>query len=92
MGFISTLLGRKGVMACTWAVESVVVNHLQNQLVYLNGKEDIAAYSAVESILQDEKNHRDTGRLQGGTTNVWYQPLRCCISGFTEIIIRFGMR
>jgi ubiquinone biosynthesis monooxygenase Coq7 len=92
MGFISTLLGRKGVMACTWAVESVVVNHLQNQLVYLNGKEDIAAYSAVESILQDEQNHRDTGRLQGGTTNFWYQPFRCCISGFTEIIIRFGMR
>ena len=79
-------------MACTWAVESVVVNHLKSQLIYLKSKDDIAAYSAVKSILQDEENHRDTGQLQGGTTNIWYQPLRCCISAFTEAIIRFGMR
>jgi 3-demethoxyubiquinol 3-hydroxylase len=45
MGFISSLLGTKGIMACTWAVESVVINHLQNQLEYLSLKEDRAAYA-----------------------------------------------
>ncbi len=92
MGFISALLGRKGIMACTWAVESVVINHLHNQLEYLKSKEDISAYETVESILEDEENHRDTGFNQGGADNIWYQPLRYCISGFTEVIIRFGMR
>jgi len=92
MGFISALLGKKGIMACTWAVESVVVNHLENQLVYLSKKQDTQAYEAVSSILEDEKNHRDTGFNNNGTDNFLYQPLRCIISGFTEIIIRFGMR
>lgn len=92
MGIISSLLGRKGIMACTWAVESVVINHLRGQLLYLQGRGDGAAYEAVFSILQDEENHRDTGFLHGGAGNMWYQPLRCCISAFTEVIIRFGMR
>lgn len=92
MGFISALLGKKGIMACTWAVESVVVNHLENQLIYLADKQDIKAYNAILAILEDEKNHRDTGFINDGASNILYQPLRGIISGFTEIVIRFGMR
>jgi len=91
MGFISSLLGRKGIEACTWAVESVVIEHLENQLIYLEEKGDDAAFKAVKSIMEDEKNHRDTG-AGSGATNLWYKPLRFCISLFTEITIRFGMR
>ncbi len=92
MGFVSALLGRKGIMACTWAVESVVITHLENQLIYLSDNEDISAYDAVNSILDDEKNHRDIGHANKGATNLLYKPLRSIISLFTEIIIRFGMR
>ncbi|MFA0813619.1 demethoxyubiquinone hydroxylase family protein [Microbulbifer epialgicus] len=92
MGFISSLLGRRGILACTWAVESVVINHLEEQLKYLESKGDHSAYEAVYSILEDEKNHRDTGFKEGGVTNIWYQPLRFSVSFFTEPIIRFGMR
>jgi len=91
MGFVSSLLGRKGIEACTWAVESVVIEHLENQLVYLKERGDESAYDAVNSILEDEKNHRDAG-AGAGATNVWYRPLRFCISLFTEATIRFGMR
>jgi demethoxyubiquinone hydroxylase (CLK1/Coq7/Cat5 family) len=79
-------------MACTWAVESVVINHLHNQVEYLKEKDDVAALRAVEKILEDEQNHRDTGFIEGGTGNIWYQPLRCSVSLFTESVIRFGMR
>lgn len=92
MGLISSIMGRRGIMACTWAVESVVISHLQAQLIYLKNKNDQVAYKAVESILEDEKNHRDTGFHEGGATNIWYQPLRFSVSLFTESIIRFGMR
>lgn len=92
MGCISALLGRKGIMACTWAVESVVVNHLKTQLQYLAEKSDTAAYETVQSILRDEENHRDIGRTEGGSDNLWYAPLRLSISLFTEAVIRFGMR
>jgi ubiquinone biosynthesis monooxygenase Coq7 len=91
MGFISAMLGKKGVMACTWAVESVVTNHLQNQLVYLDKIKDLKAYNAVHSILADEEHHRDTGNIEGGK-NKWYGPFRFMIGMFTEAIIKFGMR
>lgn len=91
MGFLSAIFGKSGVMACTWAVESVVTEHLKAQLVYLRSKEDLQAYHAVESILEDEANHRDLGAKEGGT-NLLYSPLRFCISLFTELTIRFGMR
>ena len=78
-------------MACTWAVESVVTNHLKAQLVYLESKGNSEAYEAVSSILEDEANHRDLGAQQGGAS-LLYSPLRFCISLFTETTIRFGMR
>jgi ubiquinone biosynthesis monooxygenase Coq7 len=90
MGFLSACMGRKGIMACTWAVESVVVNHLKEQLVYLKDSDDLNAYEAVNAILQDEENHRDISSNLGGK-NVLFKPLRFMISSFTEIIIRFGM-
>lgn len=92
MGFVSALMGRRGIMACTWAVESVVVNHLQDQIAYLQARDDIEALKTVEAILEDEQNHRDTGFDSGGTENILYNPLRFIISTFTEGVIRFGMR
>ena len=91
MGIVSALMGRRGIMACTWAVESVVVEHLKEQIIYLEGKSDKKAYDAVKAILDDEEHHRDTG-LQGGGKSVLYAPLRFLISLFTEGVIRFGMR
>ena len=78
-------------MACTWAVESVVANHLHNQLRYLHQKKDQEAYDAVKSILEDEENHRDIGQNLGGK-NILYAPFRFMISVFTEAVIRVGMR
>ena len=92
MGIISSLLGTKGIMACTWAVESVVIHHLHNQLEYLSVKDDMAAFAVVKSILDDEVNHRETGHIKGGSTNIFYAPLRFMVSTFTELVIRFGMR
>lgn len=91
IGFISALLGAKGIMACTWAVESVVVAHLNHQLEYLAHKNDAAASQAIQAILDDEVNHRDVGLQQGGA-NIFYTPLRFLISTFTEGVIRFGLR
>lgn len=91
MGFISALLGKKGIMACTWAVESIVTGHLKEQLIYLEKAGDKAAYEAVHLILEDEEHHRDIGDAQGGK-NFWFAPFRFLVSLFTEAVIRFGMR
>ena len=91
IGFVSAFLGKKGIMACTWAVESVVTEHLKKQLEYLAKNNDTQAYEAVDSIILDEEHHRDTGLREGGK-NIFYSPFRFCVSMFTEGVIRFGMR
>ena len=64
---------------------------MQEQLLYLESKNDLAAYNAVSKILDDEMNHRDLGEREGGK-HILYSPLRFCISSFTELTIRLGMR
>ena len=91
MGFLSAILGKKGIMACTWAVESIVTAHLEKQLIYLKSIGDKEAYDAVHSILEDEEHHRDVGEFEGGK-NIWFSPFRFMVSLFTEAVIRFGMR
>lgn len=91
MGFISALLGKKGIMACTWAVESVVTGHLERQLVYLEKAGDKEACNVVQAILEDEEHHRDVGLDEGGN-NIWLAPFRFMVRLFTEVVIRIGMR
>ena len=81
----------KVIMACTWAVESIVTAHLEKQLIYLRSIGDKEAYDAVNSILEDEEHHRDIGEFEGGK-NIWFSPFRFMVSLFTEAVIRFGMR
>lgn len=61
MGFFSALLSTKGIMACTWAVESIVTVHLEKQLQYLEKSGDKETYIAIWSILEDKELHRDAG-------------------------------
>ncbi|MGB5108687.1 MAG: demethoxyubiquinone hydroxylase family protein [Formosimonas sp.] len=85
LGFVSALLGVRGVMACTYAVESVVVAHLHEQLAFLKSQCDDDAFETVQAILSDEENHRDFGASLGQST--LYAPLRWLIGGFTELVI-----
>ncbi len=77
-------------MACTWAVGSLVTEHLASQLTYLESRDDKAAYAAVASMLDDEKNDRGLG-LRGGGAKALCLPLRFYIGLFAEATIRFGM-
>ena len=91
LGIVTGLLGRKAVMACTAAVESVVTRHLQSQLDFLVRENDKAAYTAVSSILQDEQAHRDAA-VEAGTDCVFYRPLHYLVEVSTEFVIWLGMR
>jgi len=92
LGFISALMGKTGIMSCTWAVESVVTEHLENQLVYLKSIGDHRAIDAVQAILEDEQHHRDIGKKEGGADAFLYIPLRWSVLFFTKSVIAFGMR
>src|SRR5712672_3623075 len=51
LGFVTSLFGQSGIMACTAAVETVVAGHLVKQLAFLESRGDTEAAAAVQSIV-----------------------------------------
>ncbi len=91
LGFITGLIGPSAIAATTYAVESVVLSHLETQLEYLNGA-DKDAYHCVERIVVDEKAHHDTAEAQIQSNTILTRVLIGVVKFSTEQVIRFGMR
>ena len=56
LGFLTALLGRRGVWACTAAVEAAVHRHLDDQLHFLAAR-DPELYALILSIREEELAH-----------------------------------
>jgi len=91
LGLITGLIGGKAVAATTYAVESVVLQHLETQLAYLQ-IHDQEAYDAVCLIITDEQAHHDQALLALKGTNFWTNGIIKIVRLSTELVIRFGMR
>lgn len=91
LGTVTGCMGPKAVAATTFAVESVVLAHLQAQTEHLK-VHDPHAYTAVLSIIVEEQEHHDHALLALKGKNIWTKPLVSLVSFCTESIIRFGMR
>ncbi|MBO0334932.1 demethoxyubiquinone hydroxylase family protein [Sneathiella sp. CAU 1612] len=91
LGFVTGIIGPGAVAATTYAVENVVLEHLEEQRAYLCNN-DLAAHACVAQIIEDEKAHHDAAKDQLEEnqlmTNILIQVVKFC----TECVIRFGMR
>ena len=58
LGIVSASLGKKATMACTEAVEEVIIDHYQKQTQYLKGKDDNLA-KITKKFCEEEKEHLD---------------------------------
>lgn len=56
LGLITALLGRNAIMACTEAVEDVVHRHINDQIEFLNGKDDLLK-DIIDVIKIEELEH-----------------------------------
>jgi 3-demethoxyubiquinol 3-hydroxylase len=91
LGLVTALLGRRAIWATTYAVEHVVLDHLDGQLAYLRSRDD-GAYRCVEKIYAEEKAHHDHGHHQISRRGVLTRTLIACVQLSTETVIRIGMR
>jgi 3-demethoxyubiquinol 3-hydroxylase len=91
LGLITALMGARAIAATTYAVEHVVLGHLNEQMTYLRNH-DTTALHCVAQIRGDEQAHHDEAAEQMGAPD-W---LTCClirvVAFSTECVIRFGMR
>ena len=91
LGLITGICGGKAIAATTYAVESVVLQHLETQLAYLQNH-DREAYDAVCLIIADEQSHHDQALLALKGTNFWTSGIIKIVRLSIELVIRFGMR
>lgn len=91
LGFITGMIGPSAVAATTYAVEHVVLAHLQEQLKFLKSK-DQRAHDCVARIYADETSHHDTAEAQIASDGLLTRTLIAIVKASTELVIRFGMR
>lgn len=91
LGLVTGLIGPKAVMATTYAVETVVLQHLQHQTGHLNDI-DKDAFDCVSAIIQDEQEHHDHAFENIDRNSLLAKALIKVVSLCTEGVIRFGMR
>ena len=91
LGFITGLLGRQAIAATTFAVESVVLGHLEKQLLVLKDS-DPEAYATVFDIVEEEREHHDHGKRLVEAGRLWPSLITPVVRFSTETVIWLGMR
>jgi ubiquinone biosynthesis monooxygenase Coq7 len=86
LGFLTACLGRKGIWACTAAVEAAVHWHLDDQLHFLQDR-DFELHQIILSIRQEELAHLQHAEEQLHSPGAMLQALRQIISLTTDGLI-----
>ncbi|OCP18948.1 MULTISPECIES: demethoxyubiquinone hydroxylase family protein [unclassified Ensifer] len=86
LGFLTALIGRRGIWACTAAVEAAVHRHLDDQLHFLSGKDD-ELHAVILSIREEELAHLHHAEGQLTDEDMLVRALRAIISLCTNILI-----
>ena len=86
LGFLTALLGRPGIWACTAAVEAAVHRHLDDQLHFL-GKRDLELHQIILSIREEELAHLRHAEDRLVSPGVVLQAVRWSISHATDCLI-----
>jgi 3-demethoxyubiquinol 3-hydroxylase len=86
LGFLTALLGRQGIWACTAAVEATVHRHLDDQLHFLEGR-DPELHGIIMSIRDEELAHLSHAEAQLASPDALQRTLRRLISDVTNALI-----
>lgn len=86
LDFVSALLGRQGVWACTAAIEDEVHRHLDDQFRFLQ-KRDPDLHATILSIRAEEIAHLDHAEARLSARGPFARTLRAAIQIATNILI-----
>ncbi|QND51846.1 demethoxyubiquinone hydroxylase family protein [Phyllobacterium sp. 628] len=86
LGFLTALLGRQGIWACTAAVEAVVHRHLDDQIHFLKSR-DPELYGIIQSIRDEELAHLQHAEERLISRGIILKSLRGIISLATGCLI-----
>lgn len=91
MGAATALMGQKAAMACTVAVEEVIDEHYNEQILQLGEKEPELCQK-IEKFRAEELEHRDIGIANQAEEAAAYPLLRLAVRGATKLAIELSKR
>lgn len=91
MGVTSALLGKKAAMACTAAVEEVIVDHYQSQKDNL-GEEESDLAKIIGDFQEDEAHHQQQALDYGASQMSGYRFFTGAIKAITKAAISIAKR
>jgi ubiquinone biosynthesis monooxygenase Coq7 len=91
LGVGTALLGEKAAMACTAAVEEIIDQHYENQLVQL-GSENPELSHLIQTCQEEEREHRDLALKEGAEEAIAYPILSGAIKTASRLAIWLSER
>lgn len=92
LGAGTALMGPKAAMACTVAVETVIVEHYNEQLRELVSQPDVSSevLETIQKFRDDEQEHHDTGIKYGAEEAPFYEALTSVIKSGCHLAIKIS--
>ena len=89
LGAFTAILGKDYVMACTEAVETIIVDHYKSQIGQI---EEIEIQKKIEKFLNDEAGHQLTGMNQIKNNDFKLKVFKKFIKVITKIAIKVSKK
>jgi ubiquinone biosynthesis monooxygenase Coq7 len=89
LGAFTAILGKDYVMACTEAVETIIVDHYKSQIGQI---EEIEIQKKIEKFLNDEAGHQLTGMNQIKNNDFKLKVFKKFIKIITKIAIKVSQK
>lgn len=91
LGVFTAMLGKEATMACTEAVEEVIVQHYEKQSKYLK-KNKNNLYKITTKFAREEKEHMDIANKLGTGKGFKYRLLKSGIKSISKIAIKIAKK
>ena len=89
LGIVSASLGKKATMACTEAVEEVIIEHYERQAKYLKGKDEYLR-KITERFASDEKEHMHKAKEFDTGTDPFHKTFKFSVKAISKMAIKIS--
>ena len=89
LGLLSAALGKKATMACTEAVEEVIINHYNNQAKFLKGKDNYLE-KVTRKFADDEKEHMHQAKNHDTGDDVFHKAFKLGVKSLSKLAIKLS--
>ncbi len=89
LGVFTAIMGKKATLACTEAVEEVIIDHYDKQSEYLKGK-DTKLSKITKKFCKEEKEHLDFASEHDTGNDIFHRTLKKSIKIISKTAIKIS--